>query len=89
MAKSRPLLRQRHVGPNWTAIRRRFLHGWESFQVISERNGRASLIVTTSLPFGEQTKVFADPRLAKGVVDSAHPPRLHHRDRQRILTRSA
>lgn len=39
------------------------------FQVISERNERASLIVTTNLPFGEWTKVFADPRLAKAVVD--------------------
>lgn len=39
------------------------------FQVISERNERASLIVTTNLPFGEWAKVFADPRLAKAVVD--------------------
>ena len=39
------------------------------FQVISERNERGSLIVTTNLPFGEWTKVFADPRLAKAVVD--------------------
>lgn len=30
--------------------------------------------MTTNLPFGEWTKVFADPRLAKAVVD-----RLTHR----------
>ena len=39
------------------------------FQVISERNARGSLIVTTNLPFGDWTKVFPDPRLAKAVVD--------------------
>jgi DNA replication protein DnaC len=39
------------------------------FQVISERNERGSLIVTTNLMFGEWTKVFPDPRLAKAVVD--------------------
>jgi len=39
------------------------------FQIISERNERASLIVTTNLPFGEWTKVFPDARLAKAVVD--------------------
>jgi DNA replication protein DnaC len=39
------------------------------FQVISERNERGSLIVTSNLPVGEWTKVFSDPRLAKAVVD--------------------
>ena len=39
------------------------------FQVISERNERGSLIVTTNLAFGDWTKVFPDPRLAKAVVD--------------------
>jgi DNA replication protein DnaC len=44
------------------------------FQVISERNERAALAITTSLPFGEWTKVFPDARLAKAVAD-----RLTHR----------
>ncbi len=44
------------------------------FQVLSARHERGSLIVTTNLPFGEWTKVFPDPRLAKAVVD-----RLTHR----------
>jgi DNA replication protein DnaC len=44
------------------------------FQVLSERQERGSLIVTTNLPFGEWTKVFPDARLAKAVVD-----RLTHR----------
>jgi DNA replication protein DnaC len=44
------------------------------FQDLSERHERASLIITTNLPFSEWTKVFPDPRLAKAVVD-----RLTHR----------
>ena len=55
------------------------------FQVLSERHERGSLIVTTNLPFGEWTKVFPDARLAKAVVDRAHPPRPHHRHRHRVL----
>ena len=39
------------------------------FQVLSERQERGALIITTNLPFGEWTKVFPDPRLAKAVVD--------------------
>jgi hypothetical protein len=38
-------------------------------QVISERNERSSLIVTTNLPSGEWTKVFPYARLAKAVID--------------------
>ena len=44
------------------------------FQVVSERNERGALALTTNLPFGEWTKVFPDARLAKAVVD-----RLTHR----------
>lgn len=43
-------------------------------QVISERNGRASMILMTNLPFGEWTKVFPDARLAKAVVDRLTDP---------------
>ncbi len=50
------------------------------FQVISERNERGSLIVTTNLPFGDWTKVFPDPRLAKAVERPHHPQGPHHRD---------
>jgi len=39
------------------------------FQVISARNEKASLIITTNLPFSEWTRVFADARLAKAVID--------------------
>lgn len=39
------------------------------FQIISARNERASLIITTNLPFSEWTRVFADARLAKAVID--------------------
>jgi DNA replication protein DnaC len=39
------------------------------FQVISERNEKGATILTTNLPFGDWTKVFPDPRLAKAVVD--------------------
>lgn len=39
------------------------------FQVISARNEKASLLITTNLPFSEWTRVFADARLAKAVID--------------------
>lgn len=40
----------------------------------SSPNARGSLIVITNLPFGEWTKVFPDPPLAKAVVDRrTHP----------------
>lgn len=39
------------------------------FQVISERAERATLIVTTNLPFSEWTQVFANARLCKALLD--------------------
>lgn len=45
-------------------------HGAELlFQVLAERSERASVTVTTNLPFSEWTSVFPDPRLCKAVVE--------------------
>jgi DNA replication protein DnaC len=39
------------------------------FQVIAERSERATLIITTNLPFSEWTKMFPNPRLCKALLD--------------------
>jgi len=39
------------------------------FQVIAERAERATIIVTTNLPFSEWTQVFPNPRLCKALLD--------------------
>lgn len=39
------------------------------FQVISERAERATLIITTNLPFSEWTQVFPSTRLCKALLD--------------------
>lgn len=39
------------------------------FQVITEREERASIAVASNLPFGEWGSVFPDGRLAAAVVD--------------------
>ena len=39
------------------------------FQVISERAERATLIVTSNLPFSEWTQVFSNARLCKAILD--------------------
>jgi DNA replication protein DnaC len=39
------------------------------FQVVADRAERATLIVTTNLPFSEWTQMFPNPRLCKALVD--------------------
>lgn len=39
------------------------------FQVVSERAERATLVITTNLPFSEWTQVFPNPRLCKALLD--------------------
>ena len=39
------------------------------FQVISERAERATLVITTNLPFSEWTQVFTSARLCKAMLD--------------------
>jgi hypothetical protein len=52
------------------------------FEVIAERAERATLIVTTNLPFSEWTQVFQNPRLCKALLDRI-------RDRAHINTQQA
>jgi DNA replication protein DnaC len=39
------------------------------FQVITEREERASVAIATNLPFSEWGAVFPDPRLVAAIVD--------------------
>ena len=39
------------------------------FQIITEREERASIAIATNLPFSEWGTVFPDPRLVKAIVD--------------------
>lgn len=39
------------------------------FQVISQRQERLPLIITTNLPFSEWTNIFPDQRLCKALID--------------------
>jgi len=39
------------------------------FQVISERAEKATLVITTNLPFSEWTQVFPSARLCKALLD--------------------
>jgi DNA replication protein DnaC len=53
------------------------------FQVIAERAERATLIVTTNLPFSEWTQVFPNPRLCK--AQAQHEERLGETDQPEFL----
>lgn len=39
------------------------------FQIITEREERASIGISTNLPFSEWGSVFGDPRLVAAIVD--------------------
>lgn len=39
------------------------------FQILTEREERASIAIASNAPFSEWTKTFADPRLAAAVID--------------------
>jgi DNA replication protein DnaC len=39
------------------------------FQVLSHRQEKKPVIITTNLPFSEWIKVIADPRLCKAFID--------------------
>jgi DNA replication protein DnaC len=39
------------------------------FQIITERDERASIAIATNLPFSEWSSVFPDPRLVAAIVD--------------------
>ena len=39
------------------------------FQILTEREERASVAIATNAPFSEWTKTFTDPRLAAAVID--------------------
>ncbi len=55
------------------------------FQVLTEREERASVAAASNHPFSEWGQTFTDPRLAAAVVDRHDLPRPHHRDRHRQL----
>ena len=52
------------------------------FQVVAERAERATIIITTNLPFSEWTKVFTNARLCKALLDRLT-------DRAHIITTGA
>ena len=55
------------------------------FQIITEREERASIAIGTNLPFSEWGTVFPDPRLVARHRRPDHLQRPHHRDRHPVL----
>ena len=55
------------------------------FQIITERDKKASIGIGTNLPFSEWGTVFPDPRLVAAIVDRGRLQRPHPRDRHPVL----
>jgi hypothetical protein len=55
------------------------------FQIITEREERASIALASNLPFSEWGSVFPDPRLVAGDRRQNHLQRTHPRNRHRLL----
>ena len=55
------------------------------FQILTEREEKASVAVASNLPFSEWGTVIPDPRLVAAIVDRRHLQRPHHRDRHQQL----
>jgi hypothetical protein len=55
------------------------------FQILTEREEKASVAVASNLPFSEWGQIIPDPRLVAAIVDRVTLNRPHHRDRHREL----
>ena len=55
------------------------------FQVLTEREEKASVAIASNESFSGWTKTFTDPRLWRRHRRPAHLRRQHHRDRHRLL----
>jgi hypothetical protein len=55
------------------------------FQIITEREERASIAIATNLPFSEWRTVFPTPRLVAASSTGSHRQRPHPRNRHPVL----
>ncbi len=55
------------------------------FHLISKLYENTSLLITTNLAFADWPQVFGDAKMTTAMLDPAHPPLRHHRDRKRKL----